>query len=155
MRATLALNGLIEIVFEWKVTMNQKMKTKPSFFYFCCKTYVYVFQTLFNFFSFQATSCFLQKLGTYSFDSTLNLLSSLYACTLKIFSQFTIISIGTIYSKEITTSTNTTTTATTANNQVNENSGPGSIIQIVGKGHKCKYKLRKQGRYMQTHAPHW
>ena len=83
---------LIEIIFEWKV--NKKTRVKPSFRYFCRfmsgsltfrprKTYVCVFRASFSFCNFQATSCFLQKLGTYSFDSTLNLLSSLCAYMLQ------------------------------------------------------------------------
>ena len=47
------------------------------------KTYLYVLQALFGFCNFQATSCFVQKLRTYSFDSTRNLLGSLCAYTLE------------------------------------------------------------------------
>ena len=77
-----------------KLAWIRKTRVKPSFRYFCRftsgsltlrprKKYVYVFRALFGFWNFQATSCFLQKLGTYSFSSTLNLLSSLCAYTLQ------------------------------------------------------------------------
>ena len=60
--------------------------------------------------------------------------------------------ICTIYSKEITT-TVTSTTAITNNNKVNANSGPRSVIQIVGQGRKYKHKLRRQDRYMKKPGP--
>ena len=63
--------------------------------------------------------------------------------------------IGIIYSKEITTTTITTTTATTTNNKVNAYSGLGPVTQILGQGGKYKYKLGRQGWYMQTQAPGW
>ena len=81
---------LIEIIFEWKVIMNQKTKVKLSFrFMSGClnprprKTYVYIFWALSCFCNFQTTSCFLKKLRTYTFDSTLSLFSSLYTYTSK------------------------------------------------------------------------
>ena len=58
-----------------------------------------------------------------------------------------------MYSKEITTTAITTTTFTTTNNKVNANLNPRLVIQIVGRGHKYKYKLRRQGRYMQNSGP--
>ena len=58
--------------------------------------------------------------------------------------------IGTIYSKEITSTTITTATATTTNNNVNTNSGLEPVIEIVGHGRKHKYKLMTQGQYMQV-----
>ena len=61
--------------------------------------------------------------------------------------------IGIIYSKEITTTTITTTTTSTTNNKVNANSDPGPVIQIIEEGRKNKYKLRRQGRYMQNPGP--
>ena len=54
------------------------------------------------------------------------------------------------YTKEITTSTVTTTT-----NKVNAYSGSGPVMQILGQGRKYKYKLKRQGWYMQTQAPDW
>ena len=83
---------LTQITLEWKVSMI-KNRVKP-FRYFCRfmsgsltlkprKTYDYVFRALFGFCNFQATSCFLWKLRTYWFDSTLILLSSLFAHTLQ------------------------------------------------------------------------
>ena len=81
---------LIEIIFEWKVIMNQKTKVKLSFRFMSGslnprprKTYVYIFWALSCFCNFQTTSCFLKKLRTYSFDSTLSLFSSLYTYTSK------------------------------------------------------------------------
>ena len=54
---------LIQIIFEWKVSVNQKVKVKPSFRYFSWfmsgsltlrpqKTYVYAFRALFSFCNF-------------------------------------------------------------------------------------------------------
>ena len=63
--------------------------------------------------------------------------------------------IGITCSKEITTTAITTTTATTTNNEVNANSGPGPVIQIVSQLHKYECKLRRQGWYMQTQASDW
>ena len=62
-----------------------------------------------------------------------------------------------IYTKEITTVTITitTATATTTNNKVNAYSGSGPLIQILGQDRKYKYKLKRQGWYMQTHALEW
>ena len=74
---------------------ESKNESKPSSRYLCWfmsgsltlrprKAYVYHIRALFGFCNFLATCCFLQKLGTYSFDSTLNLLSSLCAYTLSL-----------------------------------------------------------------------
>ena len=62
-----------------------------------------------------------------------------------------------IYTKEITTITITitTTTVTTTNNKVKTCSGSGLLIQILGQGRIYKYKLRRQGWYMQTQALDW
>ena len=54
--------------------------------------------------------------------------------------------IGTIYFKEIATTTITTTSAT--NNKASAYSGPRPAMQIVGQGRKYKNKLRRQGWYM-------
>ena len=153
---------LIQIIFERKVSMNQKAEVKPSFRYFCRfmsgsltlrprKTHVYVFRALFGFGNFQVTSCFLQKLGTYSLDSTLNLHSSLYAYTL----QFVFLSLlkpALFIPKNLLL---LLFTATTTNNKVNAYSGSGPVIKIVGQDRKYKQKLVNQGWYMQTQAPDW
>ena len=156
---------LIQIILEWKVSMNEKTRLKPSFRYPCrfmsgslaLRLRRTFFRALFGFCNIQATFCFLQKLGAYSFDFTLNLLCSLCACTL----QFVFPSLlkstyksGIIYSEEITTTTITTTTATTKN-MVNAYSGSGPVIQIVGQGRKYIYKLRRQAWCMQTQALDW
>ena len=64
-----------------------------------------------------------------------------------------------IYTKEITTITITititTATATTTNNKVNAYSGSGPLIEILGQDRKYKYKLKRQGWYMQTQALEW
>ena len=88
--------------------------------------------------------------------SALNLPSRLCAYTLSLFSlvyQNRHTNIGIIYSKEITNTNIFTTTA--CNNKLNANSVPRPILQIVGQCRKYKYKLRRQGRYMQSQAPDW
>ena len=62
-----------------------------------------------------------------------------------------------IYTKEITTITITitTATATTTNNKVNTYSVSGPLIEILGQDRKYKYKLKRQGWYMQTQALEW
>ena len=62
--------------------------------------------------------------------------------------------IGITYSKKITPNAITTNTATTTS-KVNKNLGSGPLIQIVGQDYKYKYKLSKQGWYMQTQVPDW
>ena len=160
---------LIQIIFEWKVSMNQKNEVKSSFRLFLqiyewflnpqtAKDVVYVFRALFGFCNFQATSCFLQKLGKYSFDSALNLFNSLCKYALHfVFASLlkSAYKIGAIYFKEIATTTITTTTATAINNKASAYSGPRPTMQIVGQGRKYKNKLRRQGWYMQTQAPGW
>ena len=64
-----------------------------------------------------------------------------------------------IYTKEITTITIaitiTTTTVTTTNNKVNACPGSGPLMQFFGQGRKYKYKLKRQGSYMQTRDLDW
>ena len=62
-----------------------------------------------------------------------------------------------IYTKEISTITITitTATATTTNNKVNAYWGSSPLIQILGQDRKYKYKLKRQGWYMQTQAMEW
>ena len=146
----------------------KKTRLKPSFRYPCRfmsgslalrsqRTFIYVFRALFGFCNIQATFCFLQKLGAYSFHFKLNLLCSLCACTLQFVFPSLLKStykIGIISSEEITTTTITTTTATTKN-MVNAYSGSGPVIQIVGQGRKYIYKLRRQAWYMQTQGLDW
>ena len=68
-----------------------------------------------------------------------------------------ITSIVIIYTKEITTITITitTATATTTNKKVDAYSGPIPLIEILGQDRKYKYKLKRQGWYMQTEALEW
>ena len=49
----------------------------------------------------------------------------------------------------------TTTIATSISNQVNASPDPGLVIEMIGQGQKYKYKLRSQGKHMQTQPPVW
>ena len=116
------------------------------------KTYIYVFRALFGFYNFQAKSCFLQKLGRYLFGSTLSLLSSLCAYTLQL-----------VFPSLLKSAYKYWYYLLQRNyyyhcyyyQQLNANLGPVPVIQIVGKGLKYKYKLRRRGSCTQTQAPDW
>ena len=100
----------------------------------------------------------LQKLGTYSFGSTLNLLSSLCAYTFQFVFPKLLKSAHKYWYYLFQRNCQCYyyyTTATTTNNKVNANSGPRQVIQVIGQGCKYKYKLRRQGWYMQTQGPDW
>ena len=165
--------------------MNKKTRIKPLF-QVCCrfmsgfltltprKTYVYVFRALFGFCNYHATSCFLQKLGTYSFGSTLNpalnpTLKAVCVHALVSFPQFTkigiLILVLFIPKKLLLLLLLLPLTATTATNnkahaysgscpviQIEEtrlvyaNSGPGLLIKLQAKAGKYKLGARA-GKY--------
>ena len=96
--------------------------------------------------------------ATYSFDSTLNLLSSLCAYTLQlVFPGLLKSPYKNWYFYSTTTTITTTTTAITAttNDKGNAYSGSGPVIKFVGQGREYKYQLRREDGYMQAYAPDW
>ena len=97
--------------------------------------------------------------ATYSFDSTLNLLSSLCAYTLQLVFPGLLKSPDKnwyFYSTTTTTITTTTTAITaTTNDKGNAYSGSGPVIKFVGQSREYKYQLRREDGYMQAYAPDW
>ena len=158
---------LIQVIFEWKVSMNQENEGK-AFFKVFLQIHKWFLNPLtskgvclrFQFWCLQFSNHFLFLI------EARNIFISFYVKSTQqpvcvhasvCFPQFTkmITNIVIIYTKEITTITITTASATTTNNKVNVYSGSGLLIQILGQDRKYKYKLKRQGWYMQTHALEW